>query len=232
MSRVEAEIDLGAIRWNTLALRVATGRGLIAVVKANGYGLGVVSVGEAAFEGGARMLAARLRYLAELAPRFAQAFDAITQSGLAAELRYESSLAIQASDALPLRAQLASAIAAARRRDLARRQTTVGPHVDDVVFVLGGHEARAFASQGQLRALVLAWKTAEIGLLHELHGDAPILLLDDVSSELDAKRNTFLFDFLAHIECQCFVTTTHPKHVLVQENRQDFQIVEGVLEGA
>ena len=54
---------------------------------------------------------------------------------------------------------------AQRRRDLARKQTTVGPHVDDLAFFLDGREARAFASQGQLRALVLAWKTAEMRLL-------------------------------------------------------------------
>jgi len=179
---------------------------------------------------GARVLVARLRYLEELRPRFAAAYEAITQTGLEAALRYESSLTFEATDEKVIRAHLAAALAAARRRDLARRQSTLGPHVDDVVFLLGGHEARAFASQGQLRVLVLAWKTAEIELLRELHGDAPILLLDDVSSELDAKRNAFLFDFLDRIDCQCFVTTTHPRHVHVNQNRQDFRIVNGVLE--
>jgi DNA replication and repair protein RecF len=101
--------------------------------------------------------------------------------------------------------------------------------VDDLDFLLDGHLARAFASQGQLRALVLAWKTAEMQLLRDVHGDAPVLLLDDVSSELDPKRSRLLFERLARIECQSFVTTTHPRHVLVQENRQDFQVINGEI---
>src|SRR5262249_18728210 len=196
---------------------------------------------------GPRVLAARLRTLEELRPRFAESYEAITQSARTAELRYETPLFVQgasppvepSSSGPPetpnedeLRNRLSAALEAGRRRDIARRQTGVGPHVDDVVFLLGGHEARGYASQGQLRALVLAWKTAEMALLRDVHGEAPILLLDDVSSELDAKRNAFLFDFLERIDCQCFVTTTHPRHIHVTQNRKDFRIVEGVLQGS
>lgn len=168
---------------------------------------------------GAELVRRRAAYLAELAPRFSEAYEAITRSGLRAELVYRTS-----------ERPLAEEIASARPRDLRRRQTTVGPHVDDVEFLLAGQPARAFASQGQLRALVLAWKTAEMRLLRERLGESPVLLLDDVSSELDATRNEFLFAFLREIECQCFVTTTHPRHVLVSENRLDFRVVRGRLE--
>ena len=168
---------------------------------------------------GEKLLRARREYLAALAPGFAQAFEAITRTGLAAELAYEG---------VP-EGTLAAATAASRARDVARRATSVGPHVDDLVFLLDGRAARAYASQGQLRALILAWKTAEMRLLAQIHGDAPVLLLDDVSSELDPARNRFLFDFLHEIECQCFVTTTHAGHVLVSENRQDYQMVAGAL---
>lgn len=171
---------------------------------------------------GNRVLSARRRTLAAIEPRFAAAYEAITQTGLIASLQYESSL--------PDEQSFAPALMEMRRRDIARRQTHIGPHVDDLIFLLDGREARAFASQGQLRALILAWKTAEMSLLRELHGDAPVLLLDDVSSELDPKRNAYLFEFLARIECQCFVTTTHSKHVLVEQNRQDFQVVDGTLQ--
>ncbi len=168
---------------------------------------------------GTRVLAARRAYLAELLPYFQAAFKAIVGDGYEASLTYEGS-------ELPFE----EALREARRRDLARRQTTVGPHVDDLEFQLDGKAARAFASQGQLRALVLAWKTAEMRLLRDVHGDAPVLLLDDVSSELDERRNGYLFDLLDAIECQCVVTTTHARHVPVNRNRQDFRIVAGVLE--
>jgi len=183
---------------------------------------------------GARILRSRRRYLGEFADMFAEAYESITHSGLAAELVYEAPEALLAAgdDEQALSYQLGGALAASRARDRARKLTSVGPHADDLAFVLGGQPAKAFASQGQLRALVLAWKTAEMRLLRARQGDAPVLLLDDVSSELDATRNRFLFDFLLGIECQCFVTTTHEKHVVVSDNRLDFRVVAGQVEGS
>ena len=178
---------------------------------------------------GGRIVASRCRYLEELQPYFQSAFESITQTGLEAKLAYDSEPDGVTDEQTAVRA-LAERVITARGRDRARRLTTVGPHVDDLEFLLGGRPARAFASQGQLRALVLAWKTAEMRLLRDVHGDAPVLLLDDVSSELDARRNRYLFDLLDAIECQCFVTTTHPRHVSVSGNRLDYQIVEGKVE--
>jgi DNA replication and repair protein RecF len=105
----------------------------------------------------------------------------------------------------------------------------VGPHRDDLVFRLDGHAAASFASQGQLRALVLAWKTAEMDLLAQVHGEEPVLLLDDVSSELDATRNEYLFEFLKRRPTQCFITTTHPRHVLLSSERVDYRVEGGVV---
>ena len=62
---------------------------------------------------------------------------------------------------------------------------------------------------------MLAWKTAELAVLARTHGDLPILLLDDVSSELDPARNAYLFEHLATQAGQCFITTTHESHVLL-----------------
>jgi len=180
---------------------------------------------------GARILRARRGYLAELGPLFAHAWERITQTGDAhnATLAYEGDDVLATAGDQPgeLEARLGERLAATRAKDRARRQTSVGPHADDVVFTLAGRPAKAFASQGQLRALVLAWKTAEMQLLRARQGDSPVLLLDDVSSELDATRNQFLFDFLARIECQCFVTTTHKKHVRASGNVKYYQVLAG-----
>ncbi|MFN0250827.1 MAG: DNA replication/repair protein RecF [Kofleriaceae bacterium] len=116
-----------------------------------------------------------------------------------------------------------------RVKDLATQSTQLGPHRDDVVLELDGREAGSFASQGQLRAIMLAWKTAELRVLGEAHGDQPILLLDDVSSELDPTRNEFLFDHLATLAGQCFITTTHGGHVLLAQNRADYRIQGGQI---
>ncbi len=177
---------------------------------------------------GAGVVETRRHYLAELAPLLAEAYEAITQGGLHATAAYETSLSAD-GPTVDLTERLAATLRESRRRDLARRQTSVGPHVDDIDFRLGDRSAKAFASQGQLRALVLAWKTAEMRYLTEIHGDSPVLLLDDVSSELDPDRNRYLFDFLTRLGCQCFVTTTHPGHVLVLENRKGYHVVGGLV---
>jgi DNA replication and repair protein RecF len=183
---------------------------------------------------GARLVAARKRYLDELRAGFQAAFVAIARTGAAADLRYDAAwpegaagaaAAAEEEFAAGLRALLARSLS----RDLARGITTVGPHRDDLQFILDGRPAAAYASQGQLRALVLAWKTAELLLLERTHGDPPVLLLDDVSSELDRSRNEYLFEFISNCPSQCFITTTHPGHILLSADRLDFAVRAGVI---
>lgn len=117
-----------------------------------------------------------------------------------------------------------------RRRDLLRGFTHSGPHADDVLFFLDGRPAELHASQGQTRALVLSLKIAEIQHLHALLGDPPVLLLDDVSSELDREKNGALFAFLRESPSQVFITTTDPGYIRIgpaQHDRQDFRVQAG-----
>ncbi len=166
-------------------------------------------------------LSARLEFVALLAPELRAAFAAITRTPRVAGLRYQPRLACASVE------QMLEQLAAARMKDLATSATQVGPHRDDILLEIDGHEAGSFASQGQLRAIMLAWKTAELAILGRTHGDLPILLLDDVSSELDQARNEFLFEHLAKLAGQCFITTTDGRHVLVREDRADFRIQNG-----
>lgn len=80
--------------------------------------------------------------------------------------------------------------------------------MDELVLALDGRGARAYASQGQQRALVLALKIAEIENLRSALGRPPLLLLDDVSSELDPTKNRYLLAYLAALPAQAFLTTT------------------------
>jgi DNA replication and repair protein RecF len=170
-------------------------------------------------------IAARQQFIERLVPALSSAFAAITRTGLSATVRYASKLVELgvANDARGIVEQLR----AGRARDLGSGSTQVGPHRDDIVLALEGREAGSFASQGQLRAIMLAWKTAELVILGSAHGDAPILLLDDVSSELDPQRNEFLFEHLATLAGQCFITTTHGSHVLLRRDRADYRIEAG-----
>ena len=80
--------------------------------------------------------------------------------------------------------------------------------MDELVLALDGRGARAYASQGQQRALVLALKIAEIENLRAALGRPPLLLLDDVSSELDPAKNRYLLAYLAGLPAQAFLTST------------------------
>ncbi|RMH40325.1 MAG: DNA replication/repair protein RecF [Deltaproteobacteria bacterium] len=186
-------------------------------------------------EVGARVVVSRRAFLAAIADRFRSGYEAITRSSRRADVAYAPGAELPdsgdggASDLDAVRSGLLEHLRAARRRDIARGASSVGPHRDDLALSLDGHPASAFASQGQLRAMVLAWKTAEMDLLAAAHGDPPVLLLDDVSSELDPQRNMYLFDFLRERDNQCFITTTHPRHVLVDRDRVDFTVRNGMI---
>lgn len=102
-----------------------------------------------------------------------------------------------------------------RRRDdeMTRRITLVGPHRDDFDAVIGDGENRVkqYGSQGQHRTFVVAMKLAEIDFIEEFVGEKPVLLLDDVTSELDVERNSSLFEYLKRMDGQVFITTTSEK---------------------
>lgn len=103
-----------------------------------------------------------------------------------------------------------------RETDIRRGMTMRGPHRDDLEFTVEGEAARAFASQGQQRTAALALKLADAVLVHSRTGEYPILMLDDVLSELDASRSRRLFRALAP-GMQCLLTTTD-----LVENRELF----------
>jgi DNA replication and repair protein RecF len=160
---------------------------------------------------GARLYVRRRALVGELAPRAVEAFAAIGRIVAPAAFEYAPAhLAPEAreGDESTLAAALQEALAVRRERDVKRGFTSVGPHADELDVSLGGRSARAYASQGQQRALVLAWKVAEIENLRASLGYLPLLLLDDVSSELDADRNAYLMALLSRLGAQVFLTTT------------------------
>lgn len=98
-----------------------------------------------------------------------------------------------------------------RQNDLYRGSTSLGPHHDDMQFFLNNKQAKLVASQGQTRSIVLALKLAELECLTEKTGIRPVLLLDDVMSELDQNRRNALIGAMK--SAQVFVTCTEPDQV-------------------
>jgi DNA replication and repair protein RecF len=105
-------------------------------------------------------------------------------------------------------AALRAEMEARSREERIRMVTLVGPQRDDVIITIEGRDARSFGSQGQQRTIALAWKLAEVELVEEVLRRKPVLLLDDVMSELDAERRAALSDVVAS-EIQTIVTTTN-----------------------
>jgi DNA replication and repair protein RecF len=101
-----------------------------------------------------------------------------------------------------------AALKSRHREERGRRTTLVGPHRDEILFAVDDRDARSFASQGQQRTIALAWKLAEVGVITEIGEQAPVLLLDDVMSELDEARRHALTKFVGEA-AQTFVTTTN-----------------------
>ena len=89
-----------------------------------------------------------------------------------------------------------------------RGYALVGPHTDKIMYEINSQDAVVYASQGQQRSLVLSTKLAEVEILQEITGQKPILLLDDVMSELDKDRRETLLNFIKN-DIQTFITTTH-----------------------
>ncbi len=174
-------------------------------------------------EVGARVWTRRAEMVESLQEPFAKAFANIHGSvgsapgggdAMHAEARYVSKVQSNADER---QAALLDALKERRGEDLRRRVTTVGPHRDDLDVELGGNAAADFASQGQARALVLAFKLAELRAARQDAGVPPLLLLDDVSSELDPTRTAMLFETLAEDAGQCIMTTTDAAFIRLPE---------------
>ena len=112
---------------------------------------------------------------------------------------------------MALQERLVRATAAARDEDLDRRTTTVGPHRDEVALLAQGRDLRTRASQGEQRTVALALRLAAFDLLAERRRSAPVLVLDDVFSELDGERRARLVERLPR--GQVFISTAHGEDV-------------------
>jgi DNA replication and repair protein RecF len=179
---------------------------------------------------GAQLRARREQVLDEVGPHAQAAFAEVTRGEAPLALAYLP--AGRDSDDLgeggpSLEARLLEALRRRLPRDRERGYTSVGPHADDLALSLGDQTARLYASQGQSRAVVLAFKIGEIESLRRAQGRAPLLLLDDVSSELDPARNAFLMAYLARLDGQVVLTTTDPELVAKSAAKEAvFQRVE------
>jgi DNA replication and repair protein RecF len=162
----------------------------------------------ALLEAGTAVREERHRLLLEMAGPLAAAHAEIApDEGATGSLALTYSTNAPQHSGESVREALARRLAVTADKEVWNGSTLVGPHRDDVVFEMGGRALASFASRGQQRTAILAFKLAEVDLLTTLDGRPPLLLLDDVFSELDPERRAHLVRRIAALP-QAFVTTT------------------------
>jgi DNA replication and repair protein RecF len=180
-------------------------------------------------EAGARLIARRVMYLRAIEVLLKDFYRAIAGCGEEAGIVYRPHLLdrerLLTEGATHLREGLIRTAGEERRTGA----TAVGPHRDDVEFLLNGKALKQYASQGQQRSFILALKMAEIEYLRRKFASPPILLLDDMTSELDQERNRNLMAFLKEQQMQVFITTTSLQGISIDgiDNYTTFLVSDG-----
>lgn len=154
---------------------------------------------------GGRIVGRRHEALAVVQPLLQEAYDAIAPTNERLTASYRSP--VDAGERDNAEAILLKELVERRPRELEQGFTTVGPHRDNLVFQLDGREAHKFASKGQLKSVLLAWKLSESAFLLQQTGHEPVLLMDDIFSELDGPRAEALLARVSDGSRQVLLTT-------------------------
>ena len=163
-------------------------------------------------ESGARLISVRLSVTASIAEIAGREHRRISSDKEALLVRYRTVVGVKEGDGTrEIAEKYRARLRASAREDAEKGMTAQGPHRDDLELGLDGEGLRPFASQGQQRSAVLALKLAELAVLQKETGEAPVLLLDDVMSELDARRRNALIEGMGN--AQVFVTCTDASHL-------------------
>ena len=179
---------------------------------------------------GARLVVRRRDLVRDLAPMLSEVFGEI-HGALSARIRYRSHARVEAADGEgAIEEALRLGLESERAHDVRRGFTGFGPQTDDLEMLLDDRPARDHASQGQMRSLVLALKISELRHAEGRNGETPVLLLDDVASELDEERRTRLFETISSMACQTLITVTEREHLPDLPERVDCRVSGGRLE--
>lgn len=157
---------------------------------------------------GAEIITRRLQVLEKLIPLTRLMQRKLTDGAENLEIKYLFNRTGEIKNPADIPAMLTHECESLEREEIVRGMTLFGPHRDDYFFILNGVQLKHYGSQGQHRTAVLAVKLAELEFFKAQTGEYPVLLLDDVLSELDANRREYLIKAIISKEIQCFITST------------------------
>jgi len=178
---------------------------------------------EGLIKNGARLRRARIDYLKRLTPWLEKAYSEICQERENISIHYPGENSAEQEELLCREFDEVTS----RERRIG--QTLAGPHRDDPHFVLNGEPLKTFGSQGQQRSFILALKCAQVLDFEEVYGKTPLLLLDDLTSELDPQRRNAFITFVQQRQGQAFLTTTDisPLMAMIEPSARIFQLKAG-----
>jgi len=174
-------------------------------------------------ETGGKIVSKRKEYVKKVKPRLNKLYKLTSGINADVDIIYTCSFDAEKDPVSGLLAELKSNF----EKDRKRGHTTAGPHRDSLTFHVEENDASSFASQGEAKNLAFALKASEIGLIKETLGKTPVLLLDDVTSELDDSRKKFIFRLLKDFSGQVFITTTSKKEIGYKGEMKEFLIKGG-----
>ncbi|MDH3890670.1 MAG: DNA replication/repair protein RecF [candidate division Zixibacteria bacterium] len=179
---------------------------------------------------GSRIMHARARFIADV-NQLASAFYRRLSSGEELAIEYRPSVSFDQiqSDSEAIAASMKARLEQMHNREAILQTALVGPHRDDMYFGLADLPARSHGSQGQWRSIAIVLKLAVFDLLKKRRGQTPILLLDEVFAELDAKRCDALIGAFGDMG-QLFLTTAVTAPDSLRQNSRNFEIVDGKVE--
>jgi DNA replication and repair protein RecF len=182
---------------------------------------------EALINAGSRIRYDRTKYLQRFLPFLCQVYKEITGGTESAGLNYTVELNSQEE----LKVELAATFARLASREKKLGLSLAGPHRDDLDFLVDERSLRSFGSQGQQRSFLLAFKAAQVMDLEEQHQEPPVLLLDDLASELDSRRQEGFFNFLLKRRGQVFMTSAQQPLLAeqVQQTASFFKVDQGLV---
>lgn len=185
-------------------------------------------------EEGARLLLKRQNFVEEIRSFLEGIFKELSRGQKRLSIFYNSPIIPAgegAVDADAVKKRFQDALQGAREEDLRHGHTLIGPHRDDFQFILDDYEAKATFSQGQHRLAILALKLSETALYKQRSGEYPILLLDDVFSELDELRGEALIEQIINMDIeQVFITAAKKEGIPSQKaGRALYWIKEGAI---
>ena len=168
----------------------------------------------------------RRRFTSALRKTAQLKYERVSQGAEAMDIAYESSMFGGEQDNVAAAVKM---LGSSRGDEQKAGYSLFGPHRDDIIITLNGEDSRIFASQGQQRCIVLALKLAETELMNDASGERPVLLLDDVLSELDENRRDCLLEGIE--DTQAFITCCEPQSVLERcgERAEVFRMSGGAL---